>query len=206
MPMNYMTAHLALGRRGALSAGETLLVHGATGGLGSALVQCGKAMGAVVIAVVSSAEKGAVAAALGADEVLASSSWLDDARRLVGGRGVDIVADPVGGSATMDSVRLLATEGRLLVLGFAAGDIPTIPTNRILLKNVDLRGVAWGSLIEHEPDYPKVQWRQLIDWYRTRQISPLDGPSFPLEHAATALGELVSRSAKGKVTLAVRPE
>jgi NADPH2:quinone reductase len=154
LPMNYLTAHLALVRRGGLRPGETLLVHGSAGGLGTALVQVGKAVGARVLAVVSTPAKASIALDCGADEIIALDGWLGEARRLTGGVGADVIADPVGGSRFLDSVRGLAREGRLLVLGFADGTIPSVPANRLLLKNVDVRGVAWGSLIEDEPGYP----------------------------------------------------
>jgi NADPH:quinone reductase len=206
LPMNYLTAHLALIRRGGLRRGETLLVHGSAGGLGSALVQVGKAVGARVLAVVSTPAKASIALDCGTDEIIAVDGWLDQARRLTGGAGVDVIADPVGGSRFLDSVRGLGREGRLLVLGFAEGTIPSVPANRLLLANVDVRGVAWGSLIEDEPGYPAEQWRDLLRWIRAGRIRPVAGREFPLAAAAQALSELDTRSATGKITLAVRPE
>lgn len=202
MPMNYLTAHLALTRRGGLRPNETLLVHGAAGGLGTALVQVGKAVGARVLAVVSTPAKAALALECGADEAIPVDGWLDRARA-VAPRGVDVVADPVGGDRFLDSIRVLAKEGRLLVLGFAEGEIPTVPANRLLLRNVDVRGVAWGSLIEDEPEYPANQWRELMTWFERGHIRPVDGRAFDLAHAAAALHELDSRSATGKITLNV---
>lgn len=206
MPMNYLTAHLALTRRGGLRSGETLVVHGAAGGLGTALVQVGKALGARVLAVVSTPAKADLARECGADESILLDGWLDRVRERTGQQGADVVADPVGGERFLDSVRSLAKEGRLLVLGFAEGSIPTVPANRLLLKNVDVRGVAWGSLIEDEPDYPSRQWGDLMGWVAPGHIRPVGGRAFPLEAAADALRELDSRSARGKITLTVRPE
>lgn len=205
MPMNYLTAHLALTRRGGLSAGDVLLVHGAAGGLGTALVQAGKALGARVVAVTSTPEKAALARECGADDTVSTEGWLASVRELVGRGGVDVVADTVGGDALLDSVRCLSKEGRVLVLGFASGTIPTVAANRLLLKNVDLRGVAWGSLIEDEPDYPARQWADLMEWHSAGFIRPVDGRTFGLDQAADALRELDSRRATGKITLALRP-
>lgn len=205
MVMNYLTAHLALTRRGGVRAGETVLVHGAAGGLGTALLQVSAALDARTVAVVSTPEKAALALGCGATHAVLADGWRDAVRALTGGRGVDVVADPVGGDRFTDSVRSLAREGRLLVLGFAAGDIPSVAANRLLLNNVDVRGVAWGSLVEHEPDYPAEQWQALLGYHRAGHIRPVDGASHPLEHAAAALGELDDRSATGKITLTVRP-
>jgi NADPH2:quinone reductase len=205
LPMNYLTAHLALTRRGGVRDGQALLVHGAAGGLGSALVQTGKALGAYVVGVASTAEKRRLALDAGADEVVLVDGWLDRARKLTA-RGFDVVADPVGGERFLDSVRCLAPEGRLLVLGFADGTIPTVAANRLLLKNVDVRGVAWGSLIEDEPAYPARQWNDLTAWIEAGRVRPIDGREFDLDSAADALDELDSRSATGKITLAVSRE
>ncbi|WP_244928945.1 NADPH:quinone oxidoreductase family protein [Nocardioides sp. W7] len=205
MPMNYLTAHLALTRRGGLAAGEVLLVHGAAGGLGTALVQVGKALGARVVAVTSTPEKAELARRCGADDTVATDGWLGETRNLLGPGGVDVVADTVGGDALLDSVRCLSKEGRVLVLGFASGTIPSIAANRLLLKNVDLRGVAWGSLIEDEPNYPARQWADLMEWHAAGFIRPVDGRSFALADAGDALRELDSRRATGKITLALGP-
>lgn len=200
MPMNYLTAHLALTRRGRLTAGETLLVHGAAGGLGTALLQAGNALRARVIAVASTAQKRDLARAAGAAEALSTDDWLTQVRELAP-HGVDVVADTVGGDRFLDSVRSLRKEGKILVLGFAAGEIPTVPANRLLLKNVSVLGVAWGSLIEDEPDYPARQWRDLLEWYDAGHIAPVDGPTFALETAEDALHALADRRATGKLTL-----
>lgn len=205
MPMNYLTAHLALTRRGGLTAGETLLVHGAAGGLGTALLQAGRALGARVIGVVSTEAKADLARSAGAQDVVLSQDWLEAVRSLAP-RGVDVVADTVGGDRFLDSVRCLGKEGRLMVLGFAAGDIPTVAANRLLLKNVDVRGVAWGSLIEDEPDHPAKQWSDVCDWHAGGHIRTVDGTAFPLHQAAEALRVLADRQATGKITLTVNED
>src|SRR5512133_1100558 len=138
LPMNYLTCLFALDRRGRLAAGETLLVHGASGGIGTAAIQIAKARGAHVIAVVSDAAKEATAVAAGADEVVPADGFLAGVRGLTEGRGVDLVADPVGGDRFTDSLRSLAVEGRLLVIGFTSGEIPTVKVNRLLLDNISV--------------------------------------------------------------------
>lgn len=204
MPMNYLTAHLALALRGGLRPGETLLVHGAAGGLGTALVQVGKALGARVVAVASTPQKREVATACGADVVLATDGW---AKALLEAcpEGVDVVADTVGGPVVIDSLRALRKEGRLVVLGFASGTIADVATNRLLLRNVDVRGVAWGSYIEDAPELPARQWADVMQWHSDGFVSPVDGRSFRLEEASQALAELDLRSATGKITLALNP-
>ena len=204
--LNYLTAHLSLIRRGALRAGETLVVHGAAGGLGTAVVQVGKALGARVIAVVSTPVKAELALDCGADEAVLLSGWLDTVGDLVGPAGVDVVADPVGGDRFLDSIRCLSREGRLLVLGFADGTIPTVTANRLLLKNIDVRGVAWGNLIEAEPGFAAKQWQDVRRWIEDGHIRPVDGAMFDMEDAASALRALDSRSATGKITLCMKVE
>ncbi|GAA2399031.1 NADPH:quinone oxidoreductase family protein [Actinomadura vinacea] len=203
--MNYMTAHLALARRARLRAGETVLVHGAAGGLGTASLQVAAALGARTIAVVSTADKAAFARAAGADEAVLAAGWLDGVRALTGERGVDVVADPVGGDRMLDSLRSLTREGRLLVLGFAEGRIPDIPANRLLLKNIDVIGVAWGHLVQEERGYPAEQWSDLLAYYEQGHLRPVDGAAFALDDAPAALARLDDRAATGKITLTVRP-
>ena len=200
--MNYLTAHLALTRRGGLRSGETLLVHGAAGGLGTALLQVGRALGARVIGVVSTEEKAALARAAGAHETVLTEGWLTTVRELVPA-GIDVLADTVGGERFLDSIRSLGKEGRLIVLGFADG-IASVAANRLLLKNVDVRGVAWGSLIEDEPSYPRQQWEDLLQWHAEGHIQPVDGTTYPLARARDALRALEDRRATGKITLSLR--
>jgi NADPH2:quinone reductase len=204
LPLNYLTAHLALVRRGRLREGETVLVQGAAGGLGVAVCSLASALGARVIAVVSTAEKGEVASAAGAHDVVLADGFKDQARRLTEGRGVHMVVDPVGGDRFTDSLRSLATEGRLLVLGFAAGDIPTVRTNRLLLTNTGVMGVASNELWTLEPGYPAEQWRDLIPHVESGSIDPLIGAEFPLAQTASAIHTLDQRRAHGKVLVRVR--
>lgn len=201
LPMNYLTAHFALVRRGRLVAGETVLVHGAAGGVGTAAIQMAKALGARVIGVVSSEKKAAVARAAGADEVIGVEEFNKAAKELTGGRGVDVVVDPVGGDRFADSVRSLAVEGRLLVIGFTGGEIPTVKVNRLLLNNIEVVGVWWGAYWMRDPSYLARQWSELMALLATGHIDPPIGGVFPLEQAADALDEIASRRATGKILL-----
>ena len=158
IPMNYLTVHFALVRRGQLRPGETVLVHGAAGGVGTAAIQLAKALGANVIAVVSNEDKAQTAKDAGADEVVMADGFRDAVKELTDGRGVDIVVDPVGGERFTDSLRSLAPEGRLLVIGFTAGEIPTVTVNRLLLNNISVVGVGWGAFWMPQPDYLQEQW------------------------------------------------
>ncbi|HEX5533095.1 MAG TPA: NADPH:quinone oxidoreductase family protein [Actinomycetales bacterium] len=203
LPLNYLTAHLALLRRGRLSRGETVLVQGAAGGLGSAVCSLADALGARVIAVVSTDEKAEIVRAAGAHHVVLAEGFKDRVRHLTGGRGVDMVVDPVGGARFPDSLRSLATEGRLLVLGFAGGEIPTVRTNRLLLTNTCVMGVASNELWTLEPDYPAEQWRDLIPRVESGAIDPLIGAEFPLSDAASAIRTLDERRAHGKILIRV---
>lgn len=202
--MNYLTVDFALARRGALVAGETVLVQGAAGGIGVATIQLAKVMGARVIAVVSSAEKGVVARRAGADEVVLADGFLAAVKSLTDGRGVDLVVDPVGGDRFTDSLRSLAVEGRLLVIGFTAGDIPQVKVNRLLLNNISVVGVGWGAFWMRDPAYLQEQWARLLPFLEDGRLDPLVGNSYPLEQAADALLELDERRALAKVLLTPR--
>src|SRR5215213_234427 len=204
LPLNYLTAHFALVRRARLKAGETVLVHGAAGGLGTAACQLAAAYGARVIGVVSTPEKGEVARAAGAHDVVPVDGFRDEVRRLTGGRGVDVIVDPVGGDRFTDSLRSLAREGRLLVLGFTGGEIPTVKVNRLLLTNTSVLGVASAEFWSDEPDYPGRQWRDLVPLIESGAIDPPIGPLFTLEDAAAAIRELDERGAVGRVLVRIR--
>ena len=206
LPMNYLTVHFALVRRGGLRAGETVLVHGAAGGVGTAAVQLAAALGARVVAVVSSPGKAAVATAAGAHETVPVDGFLGRVRELTGGAGVDVVVDPVGGDRFTDSLRSLAPEGRLLVVGFTAGEIPTVKVNRLLLGNTAVVGVGWGAFWTggRDPEYPRAQWAELLPLLRAGRIDPPVGGVHPLADAAAALAEIDERRATGKVVLTVR--
>ena len=203
LPMNYFTMHFALTRRSHLREGETVLVQGAAGGLGTAAVQLARAMGARVIAVTSSPEKAEAARAAGAHEAVDAADFRGQVAELTGGRGVQLVVDPVGGDRFTDSLRSLAPEGQLLVLGFAAGEIPTVKVNRLLLNNIAVVGVGWGAFWTRNPEYLQEQWRDLLPLVETGRLSPLLGRTYPLEEAGQALAELDERRARGKVLLAV---
>lgn len=200
--MNYHTAHFALVRRARLEPGETLLVHGAAGGVGTAALQVARALGARTIAAVSSDDKERVAREAGADEVVRSDSgWRDAVRELTGGRGVDAVYDPVGGDRFADSVRSLAPEGRVIVIGFTEGAIPEIAVNRLLLRNVSVVGAAWGAFAFERPDYLREVADDLERMVADGHVRPIVGATYPLERAADALRDLEGRRATGKLVL-----
>jgi len=201
LPMNYLTAHFALLLRARLQAGQTVLVHGAAGGVGTAVTQLATALGARVIAVVSTAEKGEVATAAGATDVVLVEGFRDAVKALTGGRGVDVVVDPVGGDRFTDSLRCLAPEGKLLVIGFTAGDIPTVKVNRLLLNNIDVVGVGWGAFALARPGYLAQQWAELTP--HLPALEPLISGIFPLEKAGEALARIDERQVTGKVVLEV---
>lgn len=203
--MNYLTAHFALLRRGGMQPGDTVLVHGASGGVGTASIQVAKAWGARPIAVVSTEAKAEVARAAGAEDVVMLDGFKDAVKEVTGGRGVDLVVDVVGGDVFLDSVRSLAPEGRLLVVGFAAGQgIPEVKVNRLLLTNTDVRGVGWGAYILQHPAYLAEQWAELLPHLRSGVIDPPIGGTYALEETAQALRDLDERRATGKLVVHVR--
>ncbi|EIE99532.1 NADPH:quinone oxidoreductase family protein [Saccharomonospora glauca] len=203
-PMNYLTVHFALTRRGGLREGETVLVHGAGGGVGTAAVQLASALGARVIAVTSSPEKSDMARRAGAHEVVSPDDFRAAVKDLTGGAGVDLVVDPVGGDRFTDSLRSLAPEGRLLVIGFTAGEIPVVKVNRLLLNNISVVGVGWGAFWTKRPDYLHRQWAELYPLVERGVLDPPIGATYPLDDVVTALSELDARSAKGKIVLTIR--
>lgn len=199
IPLNYMTAHLALVARGQMAEGESVLVHGAAGGVGTASIQVAKAFGAgTVVAVTSTPEKGEVATAAGADEVVLADGFKDVVK---GAGGVDIVVDPVGGDRFTDSLRCLKEDGRLLVIGFTAGDIPTVQVNRLLLNNISVVGVGWGAYVLPRQGFVRGQWDALLPHLTSGAIDPPIGATFDLDGAADALLTLDERRATGKVLL-----
>lgn len=206
LPMNVLTADFALMHRGGLRAGETVLVHGAAGGLGTSLVQRAKLAGARVIAVVSSDEKAKVARAAGADVTISPDGFLQSVRDLTDGRGVDLVADPVGGDRFTDSLRSLATDGRLLVLGFTGRSIPTVKVNRLLLTNTAVIGVAWGGLMATGAISPRDQWESLQEAIGAGVFRPPATTVHPLDDAPAAVGSLDDRTAVGKLIIRVRED
>lgn len=202
LPVNYLTAHFTLHERGGLRPGETVLVHGASGGVGSATVQLAAAHGARVIAVTSTPEKGELARRLGADGVVDAADFRSRVAELTGGRGVDVLVDPVGGDRFTDSLRCLRPRGgRLLVVGFTAGEIPTVKVNRLLLTNTDVRGVGWGGPAFTEPGVVTGQWSDIVPRIRQGSVAPVVGATFSLDRVAEALAVVDERRALGKVVV-----
>lgn len=203
--MVYGTSHYALKDRAKLQPGETLLVLGAAGGVGLAAVELGKVMGAKVIAAASSDEKLAVCQEHGADECInyAREDLRERVKELTGGRGVDVVYDPVGGNYSEAALRGLAWEGRHLVIGFAAGDIPRIPLNLTLLKGCSIVGVFWGSFTARDPQRNQEHLHELMTWFLEGKIKPHISATYPMERAADALNDMRARKITGKAVLLV---
>jgi len=202
-PVAYGTAHFALTHRGHLSAGEVLLVLGASGGVGLAAIEIGKLLGARVIAAASTSEKLAIARNHGADATInySTDSLRDCVRALTDGKGADVVFDPVGGEAFSQSVRCVGWEGRVLVVGFASGDIPRVATNMILVKNFSVIGVVFG---EHSWRYPKdthLRLQKLIEAYSDGRLQPRVMKTYPLADGPLALAEMSGRRVVGKLVL-----
>jgi NADPH2:quinone reductase len=202
--LNYHTAYFALLLRGRLKEGETVLVHGAAGGVGTATLQVAKGLGAKTIALVSTEAKRAVAEAAGADEtVLLGEGWKDEVLERSGG-GVDMVLDPVGGDRFTDSLRSLREGGRLVVVGFTGGSIPEVRVNRLLLKNIEVVGAGWGAYAMGKPELNREIGAAINRMVDEGFVSPPIGERFPLERAADALKALDERRATGKIVLDVR--
>ncbi|POG02145.1 NADPH:quinone oxidoreductase [Pseudomonas putida] len=201
--MTYGTSMHALKQRGQLQPGETLLVLGASGGVGLAAVEIGKAMGARVIAAASSAEKLAVAKAAGADELIdySQASLKEEIKRLTGGQGVDVIYDPVGGELFDQAVRGLAWQGRLLVVGFASGTIAQMAANLVLLKGAAVLGVFWGAFAQRQPEDNAANFRQLFAWHAEGKLKPLVSKTYPLAEAGAAIEQLGQRKAVGKLVV-----
>jgi NADPH2:quinone reductase len=199
--MNYLTVDFALVRRADLQPGQTVLVHGAAGGIGVATIQLAKVLGARVIACVSTAEKGELAKRAGADEVVLVDGFLAAVKAL---GGADVVMDPVGGDRFTDSLRSLKPEGKLLVVGFTGGSIPEVKVNRLLLNNISVVGVGWGAWWMTRPGYLQEQWARLLPHLESGALDPMIGNTYPLADAADALLELDERRALAKVLLSTR--
>ena len=203
--LTYATSQHALVERGQLKAGETLLVLGAGGGVGLAAVELGKLAGARVIAAASSPEKLDAARRAGADELIdySQADLREAVKAMTDGRGVDVVYDPVGGQYTAAALRTLGWRGRLLVIGFAAGDIPQIPANLLLLKEVSAVGVYWGEFAKRDPSGNRRLLAQLSGWLAEGRLRPLVSREYPLAETPQALQDLLARRAVGK--LVIRP-
>lgn len=211
--LTYGTSHYGLRRRANLQPGESLLVMGAAGGVGLAAVELGKAMGAKVIAAASTEDKLQVCRDHGADETILYPSgemtreeqkaFSDKIKELTDGQGADVVYDPVGGSYSEPAIRATAWEGRFLVIGFAAGDIPKVPLNLALLKSCQIVGVFWGAYTARNPAEHQENLAELMQWYKEGKLKPHISARYPLENAADALNDMAARKVKGKIVLTV---
>ena len=201
--VTYGTSYYALKNRAALRPGETLAVLGASGGVGLAAVELGKAMGARVIACASSADKLAFARQHGADETVnyASANLRDALKELGGNHGIDVIYDPVGGAYSEAALRAIAWEGRLLVVGFATGEIPKLPLNLTLLKGCDVRGVFWGAWTERAPEEHRANMADIVRFAADGRISAHVHDVYPLAETPRALKDIAARKVMGKVVL-----
>ena len=201
VPLNYLTCLFALVRRARAQPGETLLIHGAAGGVGTAAIQLGRALGLRTVAVVSDEAKREFTLRCGADHAVLSDGWLTAVRDLLGERAVDIVVDPVGSDRMTDSLRSLAPEGRLLVLGFSGGEIPTVKVNRLLLGNTGVLGVASREFFEQRPATVAELWTRLAELRRSGVLDDPPVEPVPFADARGALRAIADRKARGKVVL-----
>jgi NADPH2:quinone reductase len=201
--MTYGTSLHALADRGHLKKGETLLVLGAAGGVGIAAIEIGKALGARVIAAASTEDKLALCREHGADETInyATEDMRERIKALTGGRGIDVCYDPVGGPYSEPAIRSMAWEGRFLVVGFAAGEIPKIPLNLALLKSCDIVGVFWGAFLQRDQKRTKAHLAELVQLYRDGKLKPPVTATYPLARAPEALVEFMERRVKGKLVV-----
>lgn len=204
LPMNYLTAQFALETRAQVREGETVLVHGAAGGVGTACLQVAHGLGARTVAVVSTEAKADFVRELGADDVVLSDGFLGAVKELTDGNGVDVVVDVVGGDLMTDSLRALGAQGRVLVLGFTAGTIPQVKVNRLLLNNTDVRGVGWGAYAMARPGFMRAQWDQLLPMIESGVVDPPVGTTYPVDEVGRALREMEQRAVLGKTVLTLR--
>lgn len=197
------TSHVALGYRAKLQKDEWLVVNGAGGGVGLTAVEIGRMMGARVIATAGSDEKLALAKSKGAEFTInyKHENIRDKIKEFTGGKGANVVYDPVGGEVFHQSFRAMAPEGRMLVIGFASGDIPQIPANHLLVKNIELIGFYWGAYKQFKPEVLQESTRQLFDWYTEGRISPHISATYPLEQTVDAIRALRNRTSTGKVVV-----
>ena len=197
--------HIGLVRRGGLKAGEVLLVHGAAGGVGLTAVELGKLLGATVIATASTPEKLALAEQYGADHLInyTEESFRDRVKEITGGKGADVIYDPVGGDVFDQSLRCINWEGRLLVIGFASGRIPEAPANLALVKNCSIVGVFYGAYGQRDPKTYRASMKTLLGWYGEGKLKPHVSKTYPIEETAQALNMLENREAMGKIVVRV---
>ncbi len=205
MPIVYQTSYLALTKRGALQAGEWLLVHSGAGGVGMAAIQIGKAMGAKIIATAGSDEKLQFCLEQGADQALSyrDESWVEQVKQITGGRGADVIYDPVGGDVFDLSTKCIAPEGRLLVIGFVSGRIPSLAANRVLLKSISVVGVFWGNYAERHPAYVAESQTEMLKMCEAGKLKPAVTKAYPFSDAPRALRDMAERKTYGKVVLAI---
>ena len=201
LPVNYLTVMFALVTRGQLQMDETVVVHGAAGGIGTATIQLARGLGARVISIVSTPEKAEFVRSVGSHEAVLVDGFKDAVRELTGGAGADMVVDPVGGDRFTDSLRCLAPLGRLLVIGFTTGDVPTVKVNRLLLNNVDVRGVGWGAYAGRREGFAREEWGRLVRFVESGVVDPPIYDTFPLERAGDAVAQLEERAVLGKVVI-----
>ena len=204
-PIVYQTSWFALNERGRLQPGETLLVHAGASGVGVAAIEIGKAMGARVLATASTEAKRAFCEAHGAEATIdyTQDNWYEKVKELTGGRGADVIYDPVGGDIFDLSTKCIAPDGRLLVVGFASGRIPSLAANRLLLKNFSAVGVFWGRHADEHPEYSQQAHDKLTDLFLQGKLDPPVDRTFPLERAPEALEEISGRRVLGKIVLTV---
>jgi len=205
LSVTYGTAMHGLSNRGRLKSGETVVVTGAAGGAGQAAIEIAKLMGARVIAVASSPEKCAFAKAAGADETIEfpGTDLKAAVRALTDGNGADVVYDCIGGAASEPLVRALAWQGRFLVVGFAAGEIPKIPLNLLLLRGAEMAGVFWGEAVRRAPERHRANMLQVLDWVAAGRLKPHIHGTYPLDQIGEALSVLERREATGKVVVTI---
>lgn len=202
-PVIYGTSHIGLVQRGGLKAGETLLVLGATSGVGLSAIEIGKAMGARVLAQVRGADKGQAAQDAGADAIIDTTAQdlRDTVKELCGGAGANVVYDPIGGDLADQSLRCVNWGARLLIVGFAAGRIQQIPANHLLVKSVSATGVFWNSHFDHDPDGMRASFAALAEWQAAGKLKPLIRKSLPVQDYARAFDLLLDRKSPGKIVL-----
>lgn len=202
-PIAYGTSHIALDHRAHLQPGEVLLVLGAAGGVGLTAVEIGKRMGATVIAAASTEEKLQLAKQYGADYLInySEEDIKDRVKKITGGKGADVIFDPVGGPHFDQLIRSINWEGRLLVIGFASGEIPQLPVNLALVKNISVVGVYWGAYAQKDPSIMTNSLRTLLGWYKHGTLKPHISAVYPLEKASDALTALMNRQSTGKIVL-----